>query len=66
MFIKDVSRLLTSGAERARQAGYSVRYRQDRQQLPLSGWWVTREDGTPFQPSEIQRLIQMIRGDAAE
>jgi len=61
MFVKDLPMLLARGAERAQQGGYTVQYKRDRQQSPMSGWWIARADGAPFQQSEIQWLIQTIR-----
>jgi hypothetical protein len=61
MFIKDLSMQLSPGTERARHAGYVVRYTPDRQPSPMRGWWISRKDSMPFQRGEVQRLIATIR-----
>jgi hypothetical protein len=66
MFVKDLSMQLTRGAEQIRQAGFSVEYKHDRHQPPLSGWWITRSDATPFPQSEIRWLMATTRERGVE
>jgi ribosomal protein L20 len=65
MFVGDRMKVLRHGIERAQQAGYAVRYREDTQ-ASLSGWWVTRADQALFQPGEVERIIATIRERGVE